>query len=122
VNKKFKVNWWDSELLKEDNEIVEANNSSEAELMIIEGNKYAVDVHAEEVECEFCKTTDNLISEGMNTSVGRMVFADLRFDTENNELDINYGLLEEDDTQGEDTTWSKSFKINFCPVCGRKLV
>lgn len=71
--------------------------------------------------CEFCKTNDNLISEGMLTTIGRTVFADLRFDTENNELDINYGLLENDGCQGKDATWSSSIKINYCPFCGVKL-
>lgn len=71
--------------------------------------------------CEYCKETNCVLSEGIKTSTGRVAFADLRFDSENNELDINYGLLNEDGSQGKDTQWSDSFGINYCPVCGRKL-
>lgn len=71
--------------------------------------------------CKFCEQTDNLISEDYQTSVGRKVFADLRFDTENNELDMEYGLLEVDGSSGADTNWSHAIKINYCPMCGRKL-
>ena len=71
--------------------------------------------------CEFCKETNNVLSEGIPTSTGRQVFADLRFDKDNNQLDINYGLLEIDDCQGKDTTWSRSIDINYCPICGEKL-
>ena len=71
--------------------------------------------------CDYCKTTDIIISEGIITSTGRIVFADLRLERENNELDINYGLLDEQNHQCNDTTWSKSLKIKYCPFCGREL-
>ena len=71
--------------------------------------------------CKYCEQTDNLISEARMTSTGRLAFADLRFDLENNELDMEYGLLEYDGSSGEDTTWSSALKFNHCPMCGRKL-
>lgn len=71
--------------------------------------------------CKFCETTNYLISEGINTTAGRKVFADLRFDRENKELDINYGLLDGLGFQGKDVTWSESIEIKYCPFCGVEL-
>lgn len=71
--------------------------------------------------CNVCKNTDCIISESFKTSTGREAFADLRIDLDNNQLDINYGLLEINGDQGKDTTWSQSLDINFCPICGRNL-
>ena len=71
--------------------------------------------------CKFCEETDCVISEGIDTTTGRQAFADLRFDKDNNQLDINFGLLDEEGCQGKDTTWSNSLNINYCPICGEKL-
>lgn len=68
-----------------------------------------------------CEATDRLISESFYTSIGREVFVDLRFDLDNRELDICYGLLNNSGRIGKDSNWSDGFKINYCPVCGRKL-
>ena len=66
--------------------------------------------------CEFCSNTNYLISEEYITEEGIKVFADLRFDTDYNQLEIKYGVL--DNSGGE---WSKSLNIKYCPICGKKL-
>lgn len=71
--------------------------------------------------CKFCEITDCVLSGGYKTSTQRIAFADLRFDEENSQLDINFGLLDDNGYQGKDATWSDSLDINYCPVCGRKL-
>lgn len=72
--------------------------------------------------CKFCEETNTLLSEDWHTTTGRKAFADVRFDTENNEIDMEYGLLEFDGSSGPDTTWSYgSIKIKYCPFCGVEL-
>lgn len=73
------------------------------------------------MDCKLCSSTCYIITEGFRTSKKRVVFADLRFDAENSEIDINYGLLDAGGYQGKDTAWSKSYKFKYCPECGRKF-
>ena len=71
--------------------------------------------------CEKCKETDCLVSSNFTLEDGTRVFADLRFDLENNKLDMQYGTLEEEGYRTKEVDWSYSAKVRFCPFCGREL-
>ena len=71
--------------------------------------------------CNFCRETDYIISEEMKVSSGAKAIAELRFDVENREMEIRYGLLGDNGSIGCDTGWTKPVKINYCPICGEKL-
>ena len=50
MNKKsnYLVTWYDTELEYDDSEVIMAKSKGEAEQTISEGNKFAVDIYAEE--------------------------------------------------------------------------
>lgn len=71
--------------------------------------------------CRKCETTDCIASGTLVLQNGLRVFADLRFDPENNQLDMEFGTLDEDGV-GYETEWSDAANINFCPFCGAELI
>lgn len=70
--------------------------------------------------CEKCKETDCVLSADMQDKDGLKIFADLRFDLEANQLDINFGKLGINN-RPETSYWSDGLDIKFCPFCGEKL-
>lgn len=72
------------------------------------------------IESCFCLTTDCILSGGKEFKDDAFVFADLRFDTENNQFDMNFGTIGEDGFS-KNSEWSDSTNISFCPYCGRRL-
>lgn len=78
--------------------------------------------------CSKCKQTDTILT-GENSNIveykGRKAktFSDLRFDFQNNQLDINMGLIDAETGEVIEGTsqWSDGLDINFCPCCGEKL-
>lgn len=72
------------------------------------------------MSCEKCKETDCVLSSNMFLENGTEVFADIRFDLDANQLDINVGSIGEDGFP-EESYWSDGLDIKFCPFCGEKL-
>lgn len=72
------------------------------------------------MSCPKCKETDCIASGVMTLSNGIKVFADLRFDVENAQLDMEFGTLDEDNI-GAEIEWSNAADIRFCPFCGAEL-
>lgn len=73
------------------------------------------------MSCEKCKETNVILSDSYKTKNGTRIFADLRFDTEFNQLDISSGTLDANKLPDE-RRWSHSVDIKFCPFCGEKLL
>lgn len=67
-----------------------------------------------------CDETNCILSDSSKLSTGETVFSDLRLDLDNNELDIEHGLIG-DNGYAKESSWTHSLKINYCPVCGKKL-
>ena len=74
----------------------------------------------EKNNCEKCRGTDCLVSDIATTKDGVEIFADLRFDLDFNQLDINFGVLGEDGFPKE-TFWGFGVDIKYCPFCGNEL-
>ena len=71
--------------------------------------------------CIKCKDTDCIISDSFKLKDGTEIFADLRFDLENNQLDIQYGTLDKKDKCSLESEWTHSIDIKYCMFCGDKL-
>ena len=70
--------------------------------------------------CEKCKNGGNILDGYLNTTKGE-VFTRLRFDLENNQFDMQYGIMGKE--KGPDEfEWTHSIDIAFCPFCGRRLM
>lgn len=88
----------------------------------------------EDMECPYCNEdkkgkkcicdqTDCILSAEL-TYKGNTIFADLRFDLdeeERHELDINIGFMDPETLEIHDSEWSKSLPIKYCPMCGKDL-
>lgn len=72
------------------------------------------------MSCEKCQNTDCILASDEEVGEKGKIFADLRFDLENNQLDINFGFLGKNN-RPLDSYWSDAVNIKFCPFCGRKL-
>lgn len=78
--------------------------------------------------CETCKDTDFIVS-GTSQSIYDIngtkckIFVDLRMDRENNELDMDFGLVnvETNEIIQDSIEWSNAIEIKHCPVCGKEL-
>ncbi len=80
--------------------------------------------------CQFCKETNCAISKRITANIEGVeveVFARLRFDMENNQIDMQFGVAKpaktEEDRNREvyASDWSDSIDIIKCPVCGETL-
>lgn len=73
--------------------------------------------------CGLCddKQTKCIIASNLATTIGEKAFVDVRFDLENNQIDAQFGLLNEDGSASVNSDWSSSLNINYCPICGKKL-
>lgn len=74
--------------------------------------------------CSLCKETNCILSaESEPNEEGLKAFADLRFDLEHNQLDIELGILDKEHNVIEKTVkWSeKGIDVNNCPACGKLL-
>lgn len=69
--------------------------------------------------CEKCKNGGNILDGYLNTKKGK-VFTRLRFDLDNNQFDMQYGIMGEENTPDE-FDWTNSIDISFCPFCGKRL-
>lgn len=72
----------------------------------------------DEVKCK-CYETDCILSVDMDYN-GQKIFADLRFDTddERHELDVNVGVCDCNTNKPIKSNWSESLPLRFCPFCG----
>lgn len=70
--------------------------------------------------CTKCETADCILAYDEKIENGEIVFTDLRFDVENRQLDINFGLLGKNNRPKE-SYWSYAVNIKFCPFCGEQL-
>lgn len=72
--------------------------------------------------CSFCKETHCVIhSEEYFPTIDKELFATIRADVNSNQLNFEFGILNEvsNITLAECTNCAVS--INYCPICGRKL-
>ena len=69
--------------------------------------------------CEKCKDGGNILDGYLNTTKGE-VFTRLRFDLDNNQFDMQYGIMDKDESPDE-FDWTHSIDISFCPFCGKRL-
>ena len=69
--------------------------------------------------CEKCKDGGNILDGYLETSKGE-VFTRLRFDLDNNQFDMQYGVMGKDNSPDE-YEWTHSIDISFCPFCGQRL-
>ncbi|MCK9198173.1 MAG: hypothetical protein M0P49_01055 [Bacilli bacterium] len=69
--------------------------------------------------CEKCKDGGNILDGYFENSKGKS-FTRLRFDLDNNQFDMQYGMCGEDDVPTE-YEWTHSIDISFCPFCGKRL-
>lgn len=65
--------------------------------------------------CKYCEQTDFIISSNYKN-----VGADLRFDVENRQLDIELGYTDENG-KFTDSYWDGFIDISYCPFCGSKI-
>ena len=73
-------------------------------------------------KCDFCKET-NCAAWGSTyfKSIDKKIYVDFRADMEFNQIDCQFGLLDENGLSDE-ATWSDfAININYCPICGREL-
>lgn len=72
--------------------------------------------------CDFCKET-NCVAWGNSyfKTIDKRIYVDIRADMEANQIDCQFGLLDELGMSIEGTWSDFAIDINFCPVCGRKL-
>jgi len=68
--------------------------------------------------CDKCKNGGNILDGYFKTSKGE-IFTRLRFDLDNNQFDMQYGVMGE--TAPDEYDWTHSVDISFCPFCGRRL-
>lgn len=73
-------------------------------------------------ECSFCKTT-NCPAWGSEyfKLIDKRIYVDFRADMEANQIDCQFGLLDENGVSDEGTWSNFAIDIKYCPVCGRKL-
>ncbi len=69
--------------------------------------------------CDKCKDDGNILDGYLNTTKGE-VFTRLRFDLDNNQFDMQYGIMGKDVALDE-YDWTHSIDISFCPFCGKRL-
>lgn len=74
-------------------------------------------------KCSLCgdEETKCIISSDLTLANGEKPFVDIRLDLENNQIDAQFGLLNEDNSASVNSDWSNSLNINYCPICGKKL-
>lgn len=72
--------------------------------------------------CDFCKET-NCVAWGNDyfKTINKKIYVDFRADMEANQIDCQFGILDDDGTAIEGTWSNFAIDINFCPVCGRRL-
>lgn len=72
--------------------------------------------------CSFCKETNCAIHDKRYfPTIDKEIFVDIRVDMDFNQIDFEFGILNEDPrlTLAE---WSNcAINMNYCPICGRKL-
>lgn len=73
--------------------------------------------------CNFCGDlqTKCFISSDLTTTANEKIFVDARLDLENNQIDIQFGLLNSDNSASVNSDWTYCLDIHYCPVCGKKL-
>jgi hypothetical protein len=80
--------------------------------------------------CEFCKETNCAISKRIPVTIGGVeveAFARVRFDIENNQIDMELGVAKAAKSEEDRNSvvyahdWSDSIDIIKCPVCGETL-
>lgn len=70
--------------------------------------------------CEKCKDGGNILDGYFENSKGKS-FTRLRFDLDNNQFDMQYGICGEDNCPTDEHEWTHSIDISFCPFCGNRL-
>jgi len=66
--------------------------------------------------CKYCNGEKSLLIESNNNNIKIR----LRFDTDNNQLDVQFGKIDKNN-EYINADWSDSKDIKYCPFCGEEL-